>query len=169
MIMLLVCAIVIWFSMARRQHPTQDIVFWKCIALILLALAFYRFFNLEHIISDIARQEAKTEQLYNNRRMPQAILVSIMLLCGLTCQFIIIRLRISLVKRFALSVLLLLAALHMLRLISLHMVDSVLYASLLGVRINWVLEVLLLLALVIAALADPVLPQRRHYAQRYRY
>jgi hypothetical protein len=145
---LILCAIVALLPVASGKSGRG---FWLTIAAILALLALYRFLNLEQVVPNEARVVARANDVYDERRLPQALMVSAILIAGSAFALWLVWWRERLSRKAALGMTVALLALYGVRLLSLHMTDSILYASVAGLHLNWAIEGLLLAGLCGAA------------------
>jgi uncharacterized membrane protein len=149
-------------SAGRQSSRT----FWVAATALVTLLIVYRFFNLEHVLTNAGRRVSREYRIYDLRRFPQAALVSIFLITVSTAMLINIRSQLGQHQRLATAILLIIVFLYSVRLLSLHQTDEILYASISGLRINWLLEIVLLTGLTVVATMAATQKTRRSACHR---
>lgn len=113
--------------------------FWFVAAGIMSIATLYRLIGLEYLIADTLRAAARADGVYNERRPVQAVLTSLIVLVAVGAILIAIRRRQALrglvPPALALAAYLLLC---LLRIVSLHFVDAILYSR--PFHLNWLAE-----------------------------
>jgi hypothetical protein len=141
--------------LARAGHPQRQV--WWAIALVLLVLGLARLANLEQVATDVGRQIAISQEWYTSRRPIQSIgIFGIVLGSGLIaiCIFALTR-RLRAAEAIGILAAGGLVTLIAIRSISLHSVDALVgrhLFGLFGIQLGWLLEMLLLICIVGAAL-----------------
>lgn len=126
--------------------------FWLALAGLILLIALYRFLNIEQIVPNELRSIAASKHVYDQRRLPQAMGIAAILIVGYGVGFALVRWRKEVPRKVALGLCLLLVSLYLARLLSLHMIDRLLYARIGPVAINWLFEGAILAAICVAAM-----------------
>ena len=167
------CAIVmtIWLR-APVTAPAGSRTVYLAIAALFAVLAAEKFFNLDSQLQTYLRQFAKIHGDYDRRRNIQAPLVfAITMSVYWVCRLIFIRYNLypSVVRCAFLA--LLLGAFDIVRMISLHAVDAVLFASIGPLHVNHIIEGILtgsILLCVLPLLLDRPPPVAPHVHRRRR-
>ena len=131
----------------RKHHknpplPARRAGLWLLLATILFALGINKQLDLQSLVTDLGRVFAYLTGIYGERRLFQVLFI---ILIGICCFFAAIRLwRMTQgeLRDFRLSLVgvCLLLAFIFIRASSFHGMDAFLGLSLVGVRMNWVLE-----------------------------
>ena len=129
----------------KRSQAKWHTLSWAALALLFILLLSMRVTGLEDILRETARAILREEGAFQNRRSLQAIIVSIFVIfsTGLGGWLVYKAYRgsrktLDIVVKLANGAGLTLAALLLLRLISLHAIDSLLYGPL---KLNWLTDV----------------------------
>lgn len=129
----LVTGVRMWALSRRHAH------FWLVAAGIMGIATLYRLTGLEYLIADTLRAAARADGVYGVRRPVQAVLTSLIVLLAAGAILIAIRRRQTLsglvLPALALAGYLLLC---LLRIVSLHFVDAILYRG--PFHLNWLAE-----------------------------
>ena len=161
-LLVLAALLVVRAAIAARRlgRPAGVARFWWVAAVLLLLAGLYRLTGAEHLLTDRLRQSATGEGWYGGRRIFQAALTSVGVVVAAAALWIALRLRAGWPERLAALALVGYAVLSILRLVSLHMVDSVLYRSLGPIHANWLFELALVGAVAVGAAAATRPPRR---------
>lgn len=148
---LIACALLAALTATRtlRRRPVEPGCWWA-IAAILAILALYRLLGLQQSWLAAVRSVAQESGWYADRRLPQVWATCLLLLSAilpLAAGVSLLRQRLSSSALGAGASTYALLGLYVLRDISLHAVDSALYAGIGPVRVNWILEAGLLLTI----------------------
>ncbi|QQV76465.1 hypothetical protein H5J25_13460 [Sphingomonas aliaeris] len=142
-------------SRKRRGITTmrQERVVWTGIAIALAVGAFYRQLDLQNLISGIGRQIAKEAMLYNGRQSYQAIVVCIIGVVILAAAVLLLGClrRIDSLALIALTALLILVTMQVLKTISSHQIDAIFQAGFGGINTYNLAEAASLFTICLAA------------------
>ena len=129
-----IMAAIVWW----RQQTS----FWAVMALILAFLCLNKQLDLQSLMTDIGRQMAKVQGWQSKARVVQAFFVGFLGTFALISTVIFWRWSrgVSLDKRIAAVGMLLLGAFIVIRASSFHHMDSFIGWTLLGAKMNWLLE-----------------------------
>lgn len=126
-------------GLRMRAVSRRHAHFWLVVAGIIGIATLYRLTGLEYLIADTLRAAARADGVYGARRPVQAVLTSFIVLLAAGAIVIAIRRRQALsglvLPTLALAGYLLLC---LLRIISLHFVDAILYRG--PLHLNWLAE-----------------------------
>ena len=130
----------------RRHDGTREWQFWLGVAVLLVLAVGYRLSGWEHRLGNDLRMVAHGEHWYGNRRVPQALatVAATLSLSGAAVLAIRLRERVAPAVSASALALLGLVGLYGVRVVSLHLVDALLYTDLGPVRVNWAVEAALL-------------------------
>lgn len=119
-----------------------DVRFWYSMAAVLMLLAAWRGLGGEAAIQAFGRATAHAGAWYDERRLSQGIIVSLLLIGGGASMLALLRLLGGRRNTVILAALATtgLTGLTILRMISLHLVDWFLYTGIGPLRMNWMLE-----------------------------
>lgn len=159
---LLALYIVVALAAARKlarlaRAPVLDrgaLIVWTGVFFVLVALLFGRVFSLDILLALAGRCAALDEGWYADRRGWQGVVVLVIALVGAGLAALAIWMRKAADERMALTGAAMLLAFTAARSVSLHQIDAVLGATILGFRFNGVVEAAGL-ALVFAAALLP--------------
>jgi hypothetical protein len=153
-LVVLVCAGAAAVAVRHRQRPSHARV-WLALAAFFAALVVMRLLAVEDVLRDTLRDTLKSSNNYEERRELQAPIIAALLVIGFSAgSFLVYRwgrgLRgrrnymvfIGILAAFAM------ACLIVLRLISLHAIDGLLYGP---IKLNWVIDLGASLAVMLAA------------------
>ena len=129
---------------ARRGLVVRLVWIWRIAAAVFLAAALYRALGGEHVLTERLRLMAASEGWYDERQTSQALLSAIGVVVVAVALWFGMRFPAPWPERLTALVVVGYLVLSGLRLVSLHMVDSLLYRSLGPIHANWLLEVALL-------------------------
>lgn len=156
-------------SAGRRGGTSGSIRLWQVAAAFLLLAAVYRAVGAEHYLTDRLRAAATGEGWYGDRRIGQALITSVGVVVSAAAFWTGLRYLASWRVRLAAISLIGYVVLSVVRLVSLHIVDSLLYRSLGPIHANWLFELVLvgtLSACAVATILQPERPERRRDERR---
>ena len=139
------------------RHPSRsaraDTLFWRLVVLALATLAAWKAVGLETILHDWMRHEAELERWYENRRLFQVVLMAAAFGIGLLGAIAVTR-RLGARPasiRAAGWALAALCSFIVVRSISIHVVDRILFDPIGPIRLNWIIEPGLIFIIAAAA------------------
>ena len=145
---------------ARRGAGARLVWFWRGVAMFFLVMALYRAIGAEHLATDRLRQVATGEGWYDERQGGQALLTAFgVLVLTAAAVWIGVRWRAPWQLRLTMLATVGYAVLSGLRLVSLHIVDSLLYRSLGPIHANWLFELALVGVIWLCAIATILRPR----------
>lgn len=156
-------------SARRRGGTFGNIRLWRVAAAFLLLAGVYRAVGAEHYLTDRLRAAATGEGWYGDRRIGQALITSVGVVVSAAVFWMGLRYRANWRVRLAAISLIGYVVLSMVRLVSLHMVDGLLYRSMGPIHANWLFELALvgtLCACAVATILQPERPERRRDERR---
>lgn len=143
-------------QLANKSRYIKSSKFWLIMSLLVLMLGLNKFLFFENCITITLSNLAKTNGWYDLRRGIQAefIIIVLFLIIGALLGFISQLKGAEKSLYAAIIFLVMLLILVMLRIISLHQIDALLYPDLpvLGIGLNWVIELTFSLGIAICAL-----------------
>ncbi|WP_157219998.1 hypothetical protein [Flavisphingomonas formosensis] len=140
-------------SRAFARHWKRDDRFWLIVAGLLLLGALYRIGNVEYMLQGHFRGELRQDNLYAQRRAIQAPIVMTGLVVGLAALALSdwqLRRRHLSVRLGAAAGIALLMFLCV-RVVSAHGMDAAMHASVGGLKLSWIVEPGLLVAIIACA------------------
>lgn len=134
--------------------PARRAGLWVCLALVLLVLGLNRLFDLESLVLDLWREDARTQGTYGERRAMQGGFIGAVAIMGLAVVVVLFRVARGQLADFRLVLggAVFLLAFVVIRAASLHAVDGILDRGVAGVRVGVGLELLGLGIIAAAAL-----------------
>ena len=138
------CIVAAIYARRSRQANWHSIA-WIVLALFFVLLLAMRVTGIEEIIRDSARTILRAEGAYQERREIQSLIAAIAVMIG-GCAALLLayktlrgsKRRLDLVVKLAINAGLTMVALLLLRFISLHAIDTLLYGPL---KLNWVTDI----------------------------
>lgn len=151
-------------AVVQRQIGWHRIA-WAFVAALFVGLAIMRLFVLEELLRHTMRSSQWMQERYAERRAIQTpIAAALVIVAGLAAAFLGLRLAPGLRSRRTIAALAALGAsgglivLVLMRIVSLHAVDALLYGPL---KLNWVLDLGASAAVLLASIAYLVVTHRR--------
>lgn len=139
------CLLAVGTSKRFHQQPWHG-RYWAVIAVVFAMLALGRVLALEDVVRDALRDFFRSQDAYGSRRdFQRPLAIAMVCVCVLLASAFFFRIARSVRGRRNVAVLVAgastagLIGLLMLRLISLHQVDAILYSG--PVRLNWLLDI----------------------------
>ena len=119
----------------------RERVLWTAIPIMLALLGFNKLF--EGAVTNVGRMIAIDQGWYVHRRMFQVWLIaSVLAICSIGAIVLLLAARqVSLSTRLALSATIMLLALGVTRDVSLHQIDQLIGERVVGLKLNWLLDV----------------------------
>ena len=141
--------------------------FWWFMAAFLILFGIEREFDLLSMLTDYGRGTAKVQAWYGSRRTYQgAFILVIALLGSVVCAGLIWMFRrAGIHHHLAIGAFFSLSVFIAIRATSLHQVDSILGKQMIGLKLNWILELSGIIALAIAAVASIRVAGRTSFEQ----
>lgn len=136
------------------EHAVQQKQFWLFMALILFVLGINKQLDLQSLLTTIGKYYAHRDGWYEHRRVIQvSLIIGILLsMLMLTLWFLFKVKKIVKANWLAVLGLSFLLVFVMLRATSFHQMDILINATVLGVRMNWILELIGIFAIGLTAL-----------------
>lgn len=138
----LTCALAIAVRRHLPRHPAGQRFFWSFLALMLAFLAVNKQLDLQSLATAAARCTAQLQGWYGERRGVQVTaILSLILLTGLYGLILLWIIRKAFWQNaVALSGLCAILAFVLVRAVGFHHVDALIGHSIVGIRMNWILE-----------------------------
>jgi hypothetical protein len=136
------CGRTAWLLRARSQHAGRGAWFWAVLAILLALGGINKQLDLQSLLTGVGRTMAVAQGWYDQRRVVQAAFVGTLLVAGTVTLGTLAWVtrgygapaRLALVGSVGLTVFVVIRA------SSFHRVDHLIGVDLLGLRVNWVLE-----------------------------
>ena len=157
-VLYLVAAASCW-RVARRLRwaqgsDSQEIVVWRCLTALLLALGINKQLDLQTALTEAGRVVAYAQGWYGQRRIVQASFIAVIAAFGLAGVVVLIRRTRHAARATRLATLgaVLLLSFVVIRAASFHHFDRFIGARFLGLKWNWILEICGIALMLIASL-----------------
>ena len=150
-----------WYARQLRiKFNPEDIhyhrLFWWLITFILIALGINKQLDLQSLFTDIGRAISKSQGWYDQRRNVQFWFVVLLGIIGLGFMIFAVKLVTKILREswLALVGLIFLMTFIFIRAVSFHHFDEVINFRLVGIRMNWVLELSGIFCILISAIRN---------------
>jgi len=137
----------------HRAVALTEVLVWSVIALLFLGLAIYKVLDVQSALTHIGRMIAREQGWYANRRIVQTAII-IAIICAvvvLAATLLVLIWRLPPATRLAAGGAILLVLFGAVRAVSLHNLDELGGRTLLGLRWNWIVEIVGLSMVLLAA------------------
>jgi hypothetical protein len=143
-------------SRAARDTERRAFLFWSAICLLMILLGINKQLDLQSLFTEVGRQIARYQGWMDNRRVVQFWFIILFAAAALTSFVAFAFFMRDLFRRFRLAFLGLffLITFIVIRAAGFHHVDEILQSKLMNVKMNWLLELSGIYAIVAAALID---------------
>ena len=157
------CAIVAFAAtLFIRRDERKAFLFWGMVAIMMIFLGFNKQLDLQSLFTEIGRQVAKKQGWMEQRRWVQFWFIVIFGITAMSGFFFLMVIMRSLFRRFMLAFigLFFLISFIVIRAASFHHFDQMLWFRVFGAKMNWLMELAGIYAIVIAGIKEMMIHSR---------